>query len=143
MRYLKLFENKTLDDILDKINKEGMSSLTDLEKDFLDKFSSGDHKDVERQIKNKKDTNKGILAYDPRTDDPDFYKEVGKEFGLEDMSFKNWSDKEIEDGKFKCSFLKLECEMDDPDIKIWNREKECNVNVYMNIITPEYYFDLK
>lgn len=100
MKYLKLFENKTLDDILDKINKEGMSSLTELEQDFLDKFSSGDHKEVERKIKNKKDTYKEILSYDPRNDDQEAYKEIGQAFGIQDMNFKNWSDKEIKEEQY-------------------------------------------
>jgi predicted oxidoreductase (fatty acid repression mutant protein) len=107
MKYLKLFENKTLDNILDKINKEGMSSLTDLEKDFLDKFSSGDYKEAERKIKNKKDTYKSILTYDPREDNPNVYKEIGQTFGVEDMSFKNWSDKEIEDEKYSILWNQL------------------------------------
>ena len=100
MKYLKLFENKTLDDILDKISKSGMGSLTELEKDFLDKYSSGGHKAVEQSIKNRNNSYKGIMTYDPREDDTDFYKEIGKPFGIEDMNFKNWSDKEVEDGKY-------------------------------------------
>jgi len=100
MKHLRLFENKTLDDILDKISKSGMGSLTSLEKDFLDKYSSGDHKEVEQELKNKKEKYKGIMTYDPREDDTDFYKEVGQSFGIDDMNFKNWSDKEIEDGKY-------------------------------------------
>jgi hypothetical protein len=100
MKHLKLFENKTLDEILDKISKDGMDSLTSLEKEFLDKFSNGDHKETEKKLKNKKNTYKSIMSYDPREDDPEAYREIGQVFGIEDMSFKNWSDKEIEDGKY-------------------------------------------
>lgn len=99
MKHLKLFENKTLDDILDKISKGGMSSLTELEKDFLDKFSNGDHKAAEQSIKNRNATYKGIMNYDPREDDPDVYKEIGSVFGV-DMNFNTWSDKEIEHNKY-------------------------------------------
>jgi hypothetical protein len=100
MKYLKLFENKTLDDILDKINLTGMDSLTELEKDFLNRFSKGNHKDVEKKIEDKKKVYRGISAYDPREDDTDFYKEIGKQFGIDDMNFDDWSDEEILDGKY-------------------------------------------
>jgi len=39
MKYLKKFENKTIDDILDKISSSGLDSLTDYEKEYLDKTS--------------------------------------------------------------------------------------------------------
>ena len=100
MKYLKLFENVMLDNILDKISKTGMGSLTSLEKEFLDKFSNGQHQEVETKINQKNNKYKGILEYDPRKDDPDTYKEIGKGFGIEDMNFNDWSDKEIEDGKY-------------------------------------------
>ena len=100
MKYLKLFENKVLDDILDKISKDGMDSLTDLEKDFLNKFGDNKHQQVENKIKEREKNYKGVLSYDPRKDDTDFYKETGKEFGIDDMNFDDWSDEEIEDGKY-------------------------------------------
>ena len=99
MKHLRLFENKTLDDILDKISKSGMGSITELEKDFLDKYSKGEHKAAEQSIKNRNAAYKGIMTYDPREDDQDVYKEMGKPFGV-DMNFNDWSDKEIEDGKY-------------------------------------------
>ena len=99
MKYLKLFENQMLDTILDKIAKNGMDSLTSMEKEFLDKFSRGEHKEIENKIKEKDRKYKGTLAYDPRKDD-DFYKELGSTHGIDDMSFKDWSDEEIEDGKY-------------------------------------------
>lgn len=45
MKYLKKFENyhqSKVDEILDKINKSGMNSLTQIEKDYLDAFSKDD-----------------------------------------------------------------------------------------------------
>jgi len=38
MKYLKLFENKILDDILDKISTDGESSLTDWERKYLNSY---------------------------------------------------------------------------------------------------------
>lgn len=42
MKYLKTFEAFDMDDLLDKINKSGMNSLTQLEKDFLTAYSKDD-----------------------------------------------------------------------------------------------------
>lgn len=45
MKYLKKFENyhqAKVDDILDKINKSGINSLTQIEKDYLDAFGKDD-----------------------------------------------------------------------------------------------------
>ena len=100
MKYLKLFENKTLDDILDKISRNGMDSLTELEKEFLNKYNSGDYKEVEQKINNKIDTYKSIMTYDPRQDDTDFYKEIGKPFGIDNMNFDDWTEEEILDTKY-------------------------------------------
>jgi len=41
MKFLKKYEDKTLDNILDKIGKSGKDSLSPLEKEYLDKFSKG------------------------------------------------------------------------------------------------------
>ena len=53
MRHLKLFENNTLDNILDKISDNGMDSLTDLEREFLKKYNSGNYQDVEDKLTGK------------------------------------------------------------------------------------------
>jgi hypothetical protein len=39
MKHLKKFENKTIDDILDKITSSGVDSLSKYEKEYLDKKS--------------------------------------------------------------------------------------------------------
>ena len=39
MKYLKLFENKLLDDIIDKMSSQGKSSLTELEQEYLNSYS--------------------------------------------------------------------------------------------------------
>ena len=46
MKYLKSFENKIIDNILDKINKSGMDSLTNLEQSYLKTPT----KDLEKQL---------------------------------------------------------------------------------------------
>ena len=46
MKHIKLFENHTLDTILDKINDHGMDSLTTIENEWLQKHSK-DEKDTE------------------------------------------------------------------------------------------------
>jgi len=46
MKYLKYFENKIVDGILDKINKSGMDSLTNLERSYL----KNPTKDIEKQL---------------------------------------------------------------------------------------------
>ena len=50
MKHLKTFEgyhDEHLDSILDKINRSGMDSLTSIEKDFLNAYSSGDNDKME------------------------------------------------------------------------------------------------
>jgi hypothetical protein len=53
MKYLKLYEDKYLDQLLDKINKSGYDSLSDLEKNWLVSHSKDEfetkHK-IEREI---------------------------------------------------------------------------------------------
>jgi len=54
MKYLKSFENNTLDSILDKISELGIENLSEVEKDFLSKYSNDeDLEDVERQLNSK------------------------------------------------------------------------------------------
>jgi hypothetical protein len=100
MKYVKLFENHMLDVILDKIFRTGMGSLSTSEKNFLDKFSKGEHQEIEKELNDKKDIYKGILTYDPRKDDTDVYKEIGQQFGIEDMNFNDWTEEEIEENKY-------------------------------------------
>ncbi len=51
MKYLKSFENKTLDRILDKISSVGFNSLSNDEKDFLDKHSKNqDTDEIEKDL---------------------------------------------------------------------------------------------
>ena len=43
------------------------------------------------------------------------------------------------DGRYKCKFLGIQCNEGDEDFKIWDNEKECNVNMYNNVQEPEFY----
>jgi len=98
MKYLKVFENKILDDILDKISQDGEKNLTSWEREYLASYSDS-HKIKQMEIeKEEKEKNiKSLGSYDPRKDDTDFYKEMGDKFGIGDeMSsyMKNMSDDE-------------------------------------------------
>lgn len=50
MRYEGYSIQERIDDILDKISKYGVSSLTSLEKEFLDSYSSGKEKETHNKI---------------------------------------------------------------------------------------------
>lgn len=53
MRYEGYSIQERIDDILDKISKYGMSSLTSLEKEFLDSYSKGNEKEMHDKISKK------------------------------------------------------------------------------------------
>lgn len=90
MKYLKLFENKTLDDILDKMLAHGKESLTKLELDYLKAMETGDESKVKKKMDREADL-KSVKDYDPRKD-KEFFDDLG-------MDFSNWSDKDIEEGR--------------------------------------------
>ena len=125
MKHIKLFENKFLDDILDKLSSDGMDSLTELEKEYLNKYDTSDENKIEREIeRNREETNKqeqkikryqDMGKYDPREDKEghEFYNNVAKSFGLDDMTFDKWSDEEIDMTRISIFWD----EMDDEDIK--------------------------
>lgn len=50
MRYEGYSIQERIDDILDKISKYGISSLTPLEKEFLDSYSKGNEKEIHDKI---------------------------------------------------------------------------------------------
>lgn len=96
MKYLKIFENKILDDILDKISEDGEKNLTSWEREYLASYS--DTTKINKMEKEKEERErkaKSLGSYDPREDDTDFYKNVGGDFGMgEEMDdyMKNMSD---------------------------------------------------
>ena len=99
MKYLKIFENKILDDILDKISLEGEKNLTSWEREYLASYEDI-HKrkkmeDDKSERDKKEDNYKSLGEYDPREDDTDFYKKLGDDTGVGDNMdnfLKNMSD---------------------------------------------------
>lgn len=98
MKYIKLFENKILDDILDKISEKGKESLTKLELDYLKSMESDEEgrtidpyatEKVRKKMEREKEI-KNFSKFDPRKDDK------LKKYGFD---FSDWSDEDIEDGK--------------------------------------------
>jgi hypothetical protein len=90
MKNLKTFESFQSDRILDKISKHGITSLSDLEKSYLDAYAQNkpEAQNLENELDNKSKQIDSILEYDPRKDD-----EL-------DLDFSGWSEDDIEDGKF-------------------------------------------
>lgn len=94
MKIIKTFESFQSDRILDKISRNGMNSLTELEKEYLDAYSLNkpNVKSLEKDLDDRDDKISGTLNYDPREDN-EFFKDQG-------MDFSDWSDEDIEDGRF-------------------------------------------
>ena len=76
MKLLVIYETsqEKTDELLDKISKYGISSLTDHEKDFLDAVSSGDEEKVQNKMK--------ILSNDT------FFEDGYFKFELDDIKYK-------------------------------------------------------
>jgi len=117
MKYIKIFENKILDDILDKISEDGEKNLTSWEREYL--ASYGDiHKRTELENNmGKSETNddekghKSFGEYDPRKDDTDFYKELGDDVGVGsnmDDWIKNMSDDEYKENQVEMFWDRLD-----------------------------------
>ena len=93
MKYLKKFNENVIDDILDKISKHGMKSLSSKERELLDTNASGkSYADIEKEIKDKKSSKDSLFDYDPRKD-KEFFDDLG-------MDFDAYSDEEIEEGRY-------------------------------------------
>lgn len=99
MKYLKSYESKLIDDILDKISKTGMKSLTPSERNYLNNVFKGDTKELEDIVKYKKNKISSIFEYDPR-EDQDFFDELGDEIGIP-FDFRDYDDEEIEQGRYE------------------------------------------
>lgn len=96
MKHLMKFENYTptdrQDDILDKISKMGINSLTKDEKKFLDSFKTGDEEEVHKKML--------VSSIKPFVDDWNFF-----EFKLEDII--NFGDKKVIKGLLSTPDLEL------------------------------------
>jgi len=98
MKYLKSFENNVLDDVLDKISKNGIKSLTPSENKLLKNYFKGDTKELENIVRQNKNKVEGILDYDPREDSM-FFKKLSDKT-LIPFDFSEYNDDEIEEEKY-------------------------------------------
>ncbi|MDY0270314.1 hypothetical protein [Trichloromonas sp.] len=126
MKYLKLYENKILDDILDKISEKGKDSLTSLELDYLNNYYTSDKDKYEKEINKTKEL-KDKSKYDPR-EDKEFFDKVGMDFG-------DWSDKDIDDGKLHIIWDKLSDELMNRFIKSNDLDDEISNIAWQNLDT--------
>lgn len=92
MKHVKLYEFKVLDDILDKISDKGYDSLTPIEKEYMDNYTGDEEPEIKAQIETGKDNYETGKEYDPR-DDKEFFNSIG-------IDFSDWSDEQIEDGRY-------------------------------------------
>ena len=106
MKYIKKFENKVLDNILDKISKYGMKSITATEKEYLDNFYKGDVSDIEKKIVGRRNRVSSLWEYDPR-EDKEFFGELGDESGV-NFDFDKYDDDMIEQGRYSIMWDELE-----------------------------------
>lgn len=124
MKYLKLYENKILDDILDKISDKGKESLTKLELDYLNNYYTSDKNKYEKEINKTKDL-KNTLEYDTRND-KEFFDDMG-------MNFSDWSDDDIEEGKLHILWDDLSDELMKNFIKSNELDDEISKKPWQNL----------
>lgn len=113
MKHLKSFENNMLDNILDKITKSGIDSLSSNEKEYLDKFSKDKPtKEIEKEI-NAKTYSDSIGPYDAviKLTDIEQYDEDKQWFGVLSVLTKNGNLNydgyiTIKDGEYVNGFFK-------------------------------------
>lgn len=124
MKYLKLYENKILDDILDKISDKGKESLTKLELDYLNNYYTSDKNKYEKEINKTKDL-KNTSEYDTRND-KEFFDDMG-------MNFSDWSDDDIEEGKLHILWDDLSDELMKNFIKSNELDDEISKKPWQNL----------
>jgi len=111
MKFLKTYENNVLDNILDKISNTGIKSLTPAEDKLLKTYYKGNNDDLEKLVKNKKQKVKSLFEYDPRKD-KEYFSDLSDQTGI-NFDFDNYSDKEIEEGRYEIMWD----ELSDEDIR--------------------------
>jgi hypothetical protein len=137
MKWLKMFESfKTedvLNSILDKINRWGIDSLSDVEKRFL---NDSDNRELASEILKKREFIEGLMEYDPRKDEES------------DFDFLTWTDLEIEEGRWEILYNELEDEDiilfekifkvdlkdSDGDYKPWDKLSDIEKNKFKDYI---------
>ena len=117
MKYIMILEDFYFDKILDKISKSGYDSLSKQEKEYLDKYSNGSHSELKKDLEERHKRYQSSFDYDPRNDE--FFS------GMSDLL--NWTDAEIEDGRYNIIWNELD-ERDQEeffnDYKVDNRCKD-------------------
>ncbi|MFW5847797.1 MAG: hypothetical protein ACOCVF_02645 [bacterium] len=94
MKHLKIFENKILDDILDKISEYGETSLTSWEREYLSSYDTPKSKEMEKEKSQRELKYISMGEYDPRKDDKSSYDAIGDKFGVE-INWDDWDDEDI------------------------------------------------
>lgn len=99
MKFVKMFEafktEDALNNILDKINKWGIDSLSDVDKSFL---KDSDSIELSSEVLKKKEFIENIMEYDPRKDEDSYF------------DFSTLSDLEVDEGRFEILYNDLENE---------------------------------
>jgi len=118
MKYIKKYENNVLDNILDKISKYGMKSITSTEKEYLEKYYDGDVSEIEKELIGRRNRVSSLWEYDPR-EDKEFFGELSDETGF-NFDFDIYDDDMIEQGRY--SIMWDECEDEDIDhfVEVFN-----------------------
>jgi hypothetical protein len=96
MKYLKFFENKILDEILDKISDNGEKDLTSWEREYLAAFDTPKQKEMEEELNKppKIETEEEISSMS--IDDIINSEEMGDDKEIE-MYWEKLTDEEIND----------------------------------------------
>lgn len=95
MKYIKIYEDKFLDDILDKINIAGIDNLSDLEKEYLNKYDKPDHNKIKTALLKSQEENKlNTLFHNINlTDIDDFENDIKKYwYSLDKKDMKDFID---------------------------------------------------
>jgi hypothetical protein len=146
MKYLKSFEANMLDTILDKISEYGIDSLSNIEKEYLEKSRNTDkHKqelkdlenimlNIDEELEKEWNNDDDDLYIDDPTEDEqeiiDFYKQIysGKKYPKKT----NLSDKPVIDVyKGKIGTL-------DAKLTLYDIEKQSNYDGYMSIYDEKH-----
>lgn len=137
MKFVKMFEafktEDALNNILDKINKWGIDSLSDVEKSFLKDIDSIE---LSSEVLKKKEFIENIMEYDPRKDEDSYF------------DFSTLSDLEVDEGRFEILYNELEDEDiilfekifkvdlkdSDGDYKPWDKLSDIEKNKFKDYI---------
>ena len=109
MRYEGYSSSERMDDVLDKISKYGISSLTQLEKEFLDSHKSGSEKESHDKI--SKEESETIFEDDYFKFEFETWEDYGDEqhfIGTLYVPDLEWPDGRIIEGRLQGKIVKFE-----------------------------------